>query len=69
MFKYDVEENFTYHPPTDENRLVHEDIRRRAKDLAAHCAGALPDSPEKMLALRKLEEFVMWSNASIARHG
>ena len=40
----------------------------KAKLLAAYIDEKCPDSWEKSLAMTKLEECVMWANASIARN-
>ena len=64
----EIQKRFSYHAPKDTQpeRYIH--IRDSAKRLAvllhAHC----PPSRERSLALTKLEESVMWANASIARN-
>lgn len=59
---------FAYHPPaTDATVNAHETVRREAGDLAALANELVPDGQEKALAMTKLEEFMMWSNAAIAR--
>ena len=63
-----IENNFTYHPPKQEQIAYYEMIRNQAKDLALFIDQVCPLSREKMLALTKLEECVMWANASIARN-
>jgi hypothetical protein len=45
------------------------EIRDTAKHLAELLLRRCPASRERSLALTKLEESVMWANASIARHG
>ena len=64
----EIENNFTYHPPTPEQVEIYSLIRAQAKDLAIVIATSAPDSREKSLALTKLEEAVFWTNASIARN-
>ena len=64
-----LENNFRYHAPTPEQVDYYMDIRNRAKDLAYLIKNICPDSRERSLALTKLEETVMWANASIARSG
>lgn len=64
----DVEKRFTYHPPKEGQPERYEKIRGDAKDLADYIVKNCPDSRECSLALTKLEECVMWANASIARN-
>lgn len=64
----DLENRFTYHPPTEGQAGRYADLRERGLDLARHINEVTPDSPEKLLAVRKLEEAVMWANAAIARN-
>lgn len=63
-----IDNNFTYHKPfgTQQERYVL--LRDTAKDLAHKVNTMCPDSREKSLAMTKLEEAVMWANASIARN-
>lgn len=64
----DLENNYTYHPPKDDQPERYERIRYKAKMLAAYINEKCPDSREKSLAMTKIEEAVMWANASIARN-
>lgn len=64
----DIEKNFSYHAPKGDQPERYERIREKAKVLAAYIDEKCPDSREKSLALTKLEESVMWANASIARN-
>ena len=61
-----IKNNFTYHKPTPEKTGNYELIRAEAKQLAHHLAGMCPPSRELSLAITKLEECIMWANASIA---
>lgn len=63
-----IEQNFTYHAPTDDQATLYEIIRSKTKELALLIDGMCPDSREKSLAITKLEECNMWANASIARN-
>ena len=65
----DMEKRFTYHPPKPGQPEIYEELRVRAKMLAMFIDSNCPESREKALAITKLEEAVMWSNAGIARHG
>ena len=66
--RYAVDKNFTYHKPTEDQIVQYEKIRFEAKILALILLNECPDSREKSVALTKLEETVMWANASIARN-
>lgn len=63
----ELENNFTYHAPSKEKKEMHEEIRETAYNFAV-IINTLPESREKALALTKLEECVMWANATIARN-
>jgi hypothetical protein len=63
-----IETAFTYHAPTDGQPEKYVQIRNKAKELALLIEDLCPESREKSLAMTKLEEFVMWANASIARN-
>ncbi len=63
-----IKNNFTYHAPNDDQRERYVSIREHAKDFAFLIEEFCPESREKSLAMTKLEECVMWANASIARN-
>ena len=63
-----IQNNFIYHKPKGDQPERYEKIRLSAKMLADVFLRLTPDSAEKTLAFRKLEEAVMWANASIARN-
>lgn len=62
------ENNFTYHAPKGDQAERYGKIREKARELAELMEESCPDSREKSLASTKLEEAVMWANASIARN-
>lgn len=66
----DIDNRFTYHPPSAENDQParYEQIRAEGKKLAHLLDDLVPDSREKSLAITHLEEVVFWSNAAIARN-
>lgn len=64
----DIEKNFTYHAPKEEQIIKYNGIREYAKEFAKLIDAKCPDSREKSLAFTKLEEAVMWANAAIARN-
>lgn len=63
-----IENNFTYHAPKEDQLARYTEIRQNAKLTAELFDKLCPDSREKSLAMTKLEEAVMWANASIARN-
>ena len=65
----DINNNFKYHAPNDAQVTKYQQLRDHAKSLAYMIEGECPDSRERSLAFTKLEEAVMWANASIARSG
>lgn len=64
----DIEKNFTYHPPKEGQPEKYVAIRKTAGDFGKLIDQLCPDSREKSLAFTRLEEAVMWANASIARN-
>lgn len=63
-----IENNFKYHAPKDGQAGSYETIRANAKLFAVVIDQLCPNSREKSLAITKLEEAMMWANASIARN-
>lgn len=63
-----IENNFKYHKPNDNQIYDYQLIRTQAKGMAVVFENLCPNSREKSLAMTKLEEAVMWANASIARN-
>lgn len=63
-----IENNFKYHKPKEGQTEKYTQIRDNAKQLAVLLDIECPGSREKALAMTKLEECVMWANASIARN-
>jgi hypothetical protein len=63
-----IERAFTYHAPKEGQPEKYQAIRDKAKELAYVIDKETPESREKSLAMTKLEETVMWANASIARN-
>jgi len=64
----DLDKRFTYHKPKNDQPARYESLRHNARSLAAYICKSCPESRERSLALTKLEECVMWANASIARN-
>ncbi len=63
-----IERNFTYHAPKGDQPKRYDTLRTGAKGLARIINNLCPNSREKSLAMTKLEEAIMWANASIARN-
>lgn len=66
--KIQIDNNYTYHAPSIEQRDKYQRLRERARDLAYLIDELCPSSREKSLAQTNLEQVVMWANASIARN-
>ncbi len=66
--KKDLENRFQYHAPNQDRAVKHELVREDCLDLAERLNQTCPDSEEKNIAIRKLEEVMFWANASIARN-
>lgn len=64
----DYENAYSYHAPKGDQPDRYEAIRGNAKQLAMLIDMVCPESRERSLAHTKLEEAVMWANASIARN-
>lgn len=66
----DIESIFSYHPAnSNEVAMAHQRIRFDVKSVAHNWNHELPDCPEKTLAIRKLQEAMMYANSAIAQHG
>lgn len=66
----DLESIFSHHPPASEEVANnHQLVRDLVKDLAYSLLLIVPPSPERTLAIRKLQEAMMFSNSAIAQHG
>lgn len=63
-----IENNFKYHKPGPGDNERYEALRGKGKELAYLIMDLCPSTRERALAITKLEEVVMWANASIARN-
>lgn len=69
MDNADIESRFSFHPAdTRAKQDEHQSVRGSCKTLADYLNTILPEGREKSLAITKLEEVMMWSNAAIARN-
>lgn len=65
----DIERMFSFHPAdAHEKRAAHERVRSDMRQVAHNWNVELPESPEKTLAIRKLQEAMMYANSAIAQY-
>lgn len=60
---------FSYHPPTEEQRVVYEEINAAFIKLALDVVQKLPAGPGRTNAVRKIKDAQMACNAAIALDG
>lgn len=65
---YDLENNFKSHKTNKKQNDEMQIIRDTAKNLSKLIGDICPESRELSLARTKLEEFMFWANAAIARN-
>ena len=63
-----LENRFTYHSPKEGQPERYAAIRDKARELAFLIEMSCPASRERDTAIDRLDECVMWANASIARN-
>lgn len=61
-----LERIFTYHPPQGDQAQRYEQLRAAGLVLADKINRLAPESAEKTLAIRRVQEAVMYANAAIA---
>lgn len=69
VLKRRIENDFSYHRPTEEMLPKFALLRGRGKELAHLIRELVPDGRERCIALTRLEEVIMHANAGIARRG
>lgn len=62
----DVYETLAYHPATPDTAPVHDSLRNDTYDFAVSVWDRIPDGPEKTLAMRGLQDFLMHANCAVA---
>ncbi|HKD03940.1 MAG TPA: hypothetical protein VKB77_15995 [Terriglobales bacterium] len=62
-----IENAFTRKVPQGERAVLYERMRANANALAQLFIEACPEGHERLTALTKLEESIIWANASLAR--
>jgi hypothetical protein len=65
----DMENIFSYHPPTTGQLENYEAIRQAGKAFADAILANTPPSPDQSAAIRKVREAVMTANAAVALEG
>lgn len=63
-----IRKAFSYHSPKGDQLPRYLDLRERAKELAFAVMRECPPSRERSLAIKRLQEAIMWANAAIARN-
>ncbi len=74
MTKYEItdedrkklDNSFTYHAPKGDQVDRYFEMREKARSLAYTIMINTPPSPERTLAIRHLENAVMWANKAVA---
>jgi hypothetical protein len=64
-----LEQSFKYHPPMAREMDSYQALRDAGKHMATLVMVCCPESRERLLAITKLEEAVMWANKAIAVNG
>lgn len=67
MTPEDITNRFTYHDLDEDEVSATDHIRSAGLMFATLINDVCPEGREKSLAVTKLEECVMWANASVAR--
>jgi len=66
LAKLTLKQRFTYQKPTEDQLPRYEAIRKAALRFARIIEKNAPQSPDRIVAIRKLEECVMTANKAIA---
>lgn len=65
----EIEDIFTYHAPTEEQREKYQRINEAYIECAKKIAKEMPSGPGKTVAMRKLSEARMSTNQAVALGG
>ena len=65
----DIENWFTYHPPSVDDAEKYEKLRKKARKLAISIIELTPSGEDQFEAIRHLREAIMNANAAIACEG
>jgi hypothetical protein len=63
-----LENQFGYHMAQGAQPVQYATVRGTCLDLAKMIAVICPESEERRMAIRRLNEVMFWANAAIARH-
>jgi hypothetical protein len=66
MDRQQIDNIFSYHPPTLDQAERYQRIRQAARELAYVITENTPSSADQTAAIRKLRECVMTANAAVA---
>jgi len=69
MTEEQLKDIFTYHPPTEAQRLVYEQINAAFLECARVVNAVTPEGPGKTVAIRKLSDARMQANHSVSVEG
>lgn len=64
--KEELDRQFTYHAPTEDQKHWYSEINKAARNLAGIINMYCPDGADKSAAIRKVREAKMTANAAIA---
>jgi hypothetical protein len=64
----DLWNRFAYHRPDEEKATRHEQLRDTIRVAAEAVYDLVPSGREQSVAIKALEDAMMWGNAGIARH-
>lgn len=67
--KKELDNWFSYHPPTTEKLVAYDKIRNDSRAIAEYVVANVPESADRAAALRSLRNTVMAINLAIACHG
>lgn len=66
---FDLDNIFTYHPPSADDQVAYEKLRNSAKSFAQAIVELTPKCADQSAAIRHVREAVMTANAAIALKG
>ena len=64
--KSQIENEFSYHTPSEDQISKYQQLRDMGKELAILIEELVPDCPDKTASIRKLRECIMTANSGIA---
>lgn len=68
-YELDIDSIFSFHPPANEDTAkLHDLVRFTVREVAKEWNRILPASAEKTLAIRKLQEAMMFANSAVGQY-